>query len=452
MSNVSSIYQQPHPEQPEEQPEADFFKSVCHNNEWSPQEWGLDPQDFASGVSSNDPTGSYVRVFNFISDYQKNEGGTPPWDLLVAKYPLVAAASEDVVPLSYAVRVLRESIHHDEMRRQGILLLRAIESGDYQTMDVAFQSANAALKSHPSSDLMDASSQPGDHAWDDDELYDSSLSQPLFATTSHALNRALAGGFQPGSLNLVGALPGVGKSFWLAQRAVEAAESGLRVCVFSLEMSAREYAQRMQKIVLNRDVTTMPDDMVREQCAEWGEEVKRNGGEVVYAGLDGLTSPAKIRKRLPHFDVVIVDYAGLLRADSGESHAESHNAAAQVANELMEAVQQFSADNNNHRACLLVAVQLSKLARVPKGISDVGKNLQAIADSMAYSRNNHTFTTLHSDGLPPGLRIVAVEKNRHGSTQPPWYETFNPNVGDFSEITYERARTMIDRAQEETYD
>lgn len=64
-------------------------------------------------------------------------------------------------------------------------------------------------------------------------------------TTGLAAMDKLIGGFFPGELTVIGARPGVGKSAFGANVALEAARKGYRVAVVSREMTDVQYGQRM---------------------------------------------------------------------------------------------------------------------------------------------------------------------------------------------------------------
>ena len=76
------------------------------------------------------------------------------------------------------------------------------------------------------------------------------------ATGFRDLDKVLLG-MRPGSLNIVGARPGVGKTSFALSLAVNAAKAGTTVMFFSLEMSGSEIATRLlcaEALVSNEDV------------------------------------------------------------------------------------------------------------------------------------------------------------------------------------------------------
>lgn len=82
------------------------------------------------------------------------------------------------------------------------------------------------------------------------------------------LDRALAGGFVPGSVTLIGGEPGIGKSTLLLQVASELSRSGRRVLIASAEESAEQISRRAQRLgvetshILLAITSSLPDVLI----------------------------------------------------------------------------------------------------------------------------------------------------------------------------------------------
>lgn len=126
-------------------------------------------------------------------------------------------------------------------------------------------------------------------------------------------------GMRPGSLNIVGARPGVGKTSFALSLALNAAKAGASVLFFSLEMSGSEIATRLlcaEARVSNEDVRggRISDDMW-EPLARASEELSALDFTVDdTAGTNVVEIRTKARRALHGKDngLVIVDYLQLI--------------------------------------------------------------------------------------------------------------------------------------------
>lgn len=138
------------------------------------------------------------------------------------------------------------------------------------------------------------------------------------ATGFELLDKVLLG-MRPGSLNVVGARPGVGKTSFALSLAVNAAKAGVSVLFFSLEMSGAEIANRLlcaEAAISNEDMRSgnIPPDMFGPMY-EAAERLNNLG--MMFddtAGTNVVEIRTKARRALhgKEHGLIIVDYLQLI--------------------------------------------------------------------------------------------------------------------------------------------
>ncbi len=156
---------------------------------------------------------------------------------------------------------------------------------------------------------------------------------PGVRTGLPTLDRLLVGGWQPGTLSLIGARPGVGKSALLLGLALEAVRAGVRVLYWSGEMGTVQITARIiSRLMAERGTRCAPGLVASGAVPEdaWHvyvqalEDVARLDGRLVIDDRAGITTDAlAVRARQMALGggcgLVIVDYLGLMEARSRES-------------------------------------------------------------------------------------------------------------------------------------
>ncbi len=138
-------------------------------------------------------------------------------------------------------------------------------------------------------------------------------------------------GMRPGSLNIVGARPGVGKTSFALSLAANAAKAGVSVCFFSLEMSGSEIATRLlcaEARVSNEDVRAgkITPEMWPELCTAAENLASLDFLIDDTAGTNVVEIRTKARRALHGKEngLVIVDYLQLINPTH---RAENQNVA-----------------------------------------------------------------------------------------------------------------------------
>ena len=171
-------------------------------------------------------------------------------------------------------------------------------------------------------------------------------------------------GFPLGSLVMMAATSGAGKSMVALNLAVNAFSQGKRVCLVSLEMTDNEIMKRMLCIVANQNLTKGEDplttidflrEMTPEEVSKFKERLKRSyqnelksikskfpEANLTFRCTDNDMTLDKMLAMLKNykFDLIIVDYIGLL----------SHSGKADQWQELSQDARNakiFAQENNN---------------------------------------------------------------------------------------------------------
>lgn len=146
-----------------------------------------------------------------------------------------------------------------------------------------------------------------------------------------------------GTLNIIAAYTGNGKSAWLSQLALNAARRGDAVGIFSLEMGVIEHQQRMMKQLSREKVPFGKHDTVN-----WDKlkEAKKRLAELpIYMDDSPDVGPLQIRARASKMyaehkiKLLIIDYAQLITV----SEAENRNLAV---TEVVKALKQLARELN----------------------------------------------------------------------------------------------------------
>lgn len=154
--------------------------------------------------------------------------------------------------------------------------------------------------------------------------------KPLGINTGYSrIDRDLLG-MRPGQMIVVGARPGVGKTSFALNLAVNAAAQGATVAFFSLEMSATEVAQRLLSSQARINLQDIRGANIREN--QWADIIRATGE---LADLDIMIDDhpettvteirAKARRMLAGKEngLVIIDYLQLVSPPSGRFRADS---------------------------------------------------------------------------------------------------------------------------------
>lgn len=159
-------------------------------------------------------------------------------------------------------------------------------------------------------------------------------------TSLKSLNKRLGSGFLPGTLNVICAAQGVGKSLLMCHLASDFLKAGKNILMVSLEMADKEMLKRIYANVLDIDINSFSDlsktegeikslerpALNKETILNQYQKYKMSGtcgrffvkdypaGQFSSLGLQDLIQKFQIEKNIK-FDVVFVDYLGIMKSD-----------------------------------------------------------------------------------------------------------------------------------------
>jgi replicative DNA helicase len=160
-----------------------------------------------------------------------------------------------------------------------------------------------------------------------------------FSSIDYLLN----GGFEEGSMNVIAARPGVGKTALATHLSSLAIESGIDVCFVSLEMSRKSVIERVMQSFWNKDVSSVRKN-ISDMIQLPADFICENPNYSIDRVIGALTANLDAK-------VFIVDYYQLIQVPkSNESHVQQLE---YVSNML----KQFAFENNK---ILIVLAQLNR--------------------------------------------------------------------------------------------
>lgn len=239
------------------------------------------------------------------------------------------------------------------------------------------------------------------------------------------LDRAL-GNLQPGCLYILAARPAMGKTAMMLNMAKAAAEAGHPAVVFSLEMSARQIADRC--ILAATDGWVDGEEYRRATISDEGLRAIDNaidplGGLAVYvddcsaATMDYIRNKARKMRDEGRCDAVYIDYLQLVG---------SPDTLRKSATREQEVSQMSRAAKLMAKELDVPVVLLSQLNRAVESRGDKRPVLADLRESGAIEQDADAVLFVHraayyvtdpaAAGIPANSGEVIVAKNRHGRT------------------------------------
>jgi len=243
-------------------------------------------------------------------------------------------------------------------------------------------------------------------------------------------------GIGAGELWYYAARQGHGKSSFLLDMAAEAAVNGRNVVFYSLEMTRRQAQVRLHAALgrrLNQKVDanamlrrTWPHADYKHLLQRIEAEVP--GGVHIHEMSMGLVTPALVNSHANDFDLSVIDYVGLMRNDEGLPAIKDYRIIAEISNGLKA-------------TCLAKYHPIIAASQINReGVSERQwrpPKLHTLAQSDHLGNDGDVVITMKRFGL--GAAVSSIEKNRHGASGEVYFNKFNANHGDFSEITRDEA-------------
>jgi replicative DNA helicase len=292
----------------------------------------LDKEHFAHEASRE--------AFEYIGEYMASHGKPPSIKTLLADPDLHAETRADIAEVDDQIEHIQEAddlvkiLHKYKQRRAIRVIQRNLEEetdGDTLDADLVLSNiAQAVGKAMHVKSNADCFTHYGKSA-NNKKLTQAVLHEDNSAQilrTGIAPFDEQAGGFALGSLVLMGAPSGCGKSLVAGAMATNMAENGYKVTFVPLEMSAQETHNRfmakitrypLKKIRLQQLATGEKAD-AEAKMDEWNEKVAAKGGRLTIYKPQGDVTVQEVMAATAAFksDVKIIDYVGLLAGADGE--------------------------------------------------------------------------------------------------------------------------------------
>lgn len=244
------------------------------------------------------------------------------------------------------------------------------------------------------------------------ELHDADgAAEAAIPTSLPTLDRALAGGLQPGCLYVLAARPSVGKSSLAGQLALTAAARGRRVLFLSQEMPVGEVAMRAMANLARVNMQAL--QRARLEQEDWsrltgGVDALRGDGCLHVDDEAGLTIAAIVAKARRHqrthgLDMLVLDYLQLCVGTNGRDNRNTQ------IEEISRGLKVLA------KELRIVVIALSQLSRT--SVQRTEPDLSDLRDSGAIEQDADAVLFLSPKRkLHDGALLIAgiLAKNRNG--------------------------------------
>jgi replicative DNA helicase len=385
------------------------------------------------GISAADFEG-YSDEYNWLVNYVETYGEQPTRDIFGIKFSAFPHCEHtEVRSAADLVHVASNRRRMHEAMGDAVDLIHLGEVDRAYERLVAARPQRAAVRPRPI--LTDTEHLD---AWD---------AKPYAVELPYPTLQRHTGGIQAGNLWYLAGRPSQGKSAHLTVLSKHAVLTGNRVLFYSLEMSEAEVRARFHACLGTAmgypgvTLTSLRSRAVdraayKRFIGELGERLAGCGGVLdVHTPADGPVSPSVVAARAGEYDLIVIDYVGLMAADSGGHAVDDWREMAKISNALKHI-------GLSQGVGLLCAAQINRDGETGHAPPKV-KNL---AQSDALGQDGDVVLTMRSKPHDVATAF-SLEKNRHGVSGIPFYTTFGPNDGSFTEISGDHAETLVINAE-----
>ena len=385
------------------------------------------------GISAADFLG-FSDEYNWLTNYVETYGCQPSPDIFRLRF------NDFFLSEHTDVRSACEMVHQAVNRRR--ITTAMTEASDHLHLNDASQAYEILMEAKPKHALAPPrpllTDQGHLNAWG---------SKPYYVELPYPTLQRFTGGIRSGNLWYVAGRPGQGKSAHCVVFSKNGLLTGNRVLFHSLEMSEEEVRARFHACLAtsmgypsitlsglrDRSVDTA---VYRKFIGELEDRMKDTGGHLdVHTPADGPVSPSTVAARCGEYDLTVIDYVGLMSQDGGGKAIDDWRVMAGISNSLkVIALSQGTA--------MLCAAQINREGETGSAPPKV-KNL---AQSDALGQDADVVLTMRAKPHDVATAF-SLEKNRHGSSGIRFYTTFDPNPGQFIEISAEHAEDMVINAE-----
>jgi replicative DNA helicase len=387
----------------------------------------------------------WAEAYEWLIDYKIKYKTEPSRSAFLAQFKDFSIS--DHADVEYAVeQVQRSHLKYSvsKMVREASSKLKADEPED--ALDFLHSSSMKITQG------IDAANSMGNSILDYSESLDYALERatsekPLGAPFAHTTLQERTLGMNGGDLWIKAARLGQGKTWDLINDSVASLMDGKRVLFYSLEMNKRQMEYRFQTVLGNKCGHKLTNDQIAkgrgldllEYKAMLSDISAKVPGELMLndrrrGRITARTIAAQVNKYAP--DLVVIDYLSLMSGASNNKFSQSWENISQIVEEVKEVACQFDVP-------ILTAAQINREGergswRPPKAVN--------LAGSDSLGRDADCVVTMKRFGM--GAMVYSLEKNRHGQSGDLWFSRFDPNNGDFREITRTEAEAIKEREGE----
>lgn len=381
--------------------------------------FGLEPEMFTG----------YQAEYRWLLSYFSTYGSSPAKETLLHRYrdfPFV-----EVTDVAYHC----DEVLYDHQRRQTAQVIRRsaayLQEGDLEEALMTLGGFQVAQRRSPLANaLLDTSIL---------DKYDErveTLRMPWKTLDN------LTGGIRPGNFWTIAARYGHGKSWVLGEVITTQLMEGKDVLLYSLEMPKDEVLVRIHvllgaKLGFDVDHVAMRDRIYdRIQYRKIVNAIKDSVPGQLFIEDSGKVTSARVAGDCDKADLTVVDYLGLMHSNTGEPAIKDWRVAATISNQLKETAL-------NHNARIICAAQIN---RDGDGAAKLPPKSKTLAQSDAIGQDSDVIVTAkrYADNALGYL----LDKNRHGPSGVYFFSAYEPNIGNFAEISRESAD---DRRYESDY-
>lgn len=388
----------------------------------------------------------YKAEYEWVTEYKIKYKNDPTWDIFLNQFP--GFERTDNTDIEYAVDQVKRfhlSWAMAKVYREGSALVRNNEPEE--ALDFT---ASQIMKI---STGIDATHQYGNSITDFSEHWDWTLSRATSESTvgapfAHQTLQERTLGMQGGDLWLKAARLGQGKTWDLINDATASLIAGKNVIFFSLEMNQRQMLYRFHTVlgkkfghkVTNDQLTKGRGLDLMEYKTMLNDLAEKVPGKLMICDrrrgrVTARTVAALVNKHSP--DLAVIDYLSLMSPSGSNKFSQNWESIATIVDEVKEVACQFDIP-------ILSAAQINRDGergswRPPTAVH--------LAGSDSLGRDADCVITMKRFGK--GAMVYSLEKNRHGQSGDVWFARFDPNNGDFSEISRQEAERI--RAEEGDY-
>lgn len=387
----------------------------------------------------------YKAEYEWLTDYKIKYRSEPSLSAFRSVFPKFEISDHQDV--EYAV----DRVKHNHLKWSVARLVReaTAQLKDNQPEDALDHLASQVMKIGQG---IDAANTINNSLTDYSESFEWALFRdenetPVGAVFAHPTLQERTLGMQGGDLWLKAARLGQGKTWDLLNDIAANLLAGKKVVLFSLEMNKRQIEYRIQTILGHMLGYTITNDMLTkgrgldliEYKQMLGDISQKVPGELMICDrrrgrVTSRTVASLVNKYEP--DLVVIDYIGLMSSANRAAYSQAWENVAAVVDEVKEVACQFDVP-------ILSAAQINREGergswRPPKAVN--------LAGSDSLGRDADCVITMKRFGM--GAMVYSLEKNRHGASGIVWFSRFDPNNGDFAEISREQAELLKEREGE----